>query len=142
MAGTSLAPAPTKFTGADPAAGQEILVTVPADEIWEVYGIVFTLVTDATVATRTPILIINDGAEEFYRQADGTGITASLTVKEEAARFFGTKPADLATVHFLALPELFLGPGFKIITSTTNIQAGDNYGAPIVIARRYKIEAN
>src|SRR4051794_36291420 len=66
-------------TGPDPAAGAEILVTVPAGKWWLLRALRFTLVTSATVANRRPALTIDDGATEWWRWRAGVDQAASLT---------------------------------------------------------------
>lgn len=54
------------IVGANPAAGAEVSETVPAGETWCLLGVRVTLVTSATVATRQPILTLDDGTNIFF----------------------------------------------------------------------------
>jgi len=126
-------------TGSDPAAGAEFSETIPAGKIWNLIAIAVAFVADATVASRTPEIIIDDGTNEILRLTDRTVITASQTRTLQANRF-GVLPADTATVHYFILPLGFeLPAGYRVRSVTTNLQAGDNYGAPKLIVDEYVI---
>lgn len=125
-------------SGSDPAAGAESTITVPAGEVWELIGFEVTLVTDATVANRRPRIVLDDGTTEFFRQAAGADITASLTTIVVGS---GASVASLAAgvAHIPLAPGVILGPSYRIRTLTLNLQAGDNYGVPVVFVRTPKV---
>jgi hypothetical protein len=123
-------------TGTDPAAGAEIVETVPAGKIWRLLSIRFALVTDATVASRRTHVIIDDGTSELFRVSGSTDQTASSTARFSLSPAFGTISNNASTNHF-PMPSIHLEPGFRIQTSTSNIQAGDNYGAPIMYVEEW-----
>lgn len=125
------------ITGTDPAAGAEISETVPTGARWKIVSIEFTLVTDATVANREPILTLDDGATEWFRSGPSAVIAATGTVRNVAAAF-GAPPAAVTNFRSILLPpDLVLSAGFRIRTSTTNLQAGDNYGAPVLLVTEW-----
>jgi len=135
-------PPPTTFTGTDPAAGAESIETVPATEAWDVSHYEITLVADATAISRDVDIIIDDGTNEFMRFIFNTSITQSQTVKIQIG-YFGkdTAPADTATTHYHVLPMariIEMGPSWRIRTLSVNLQSGDNFGAPIIIRKRWK----
>lgn len=113
--------------GADPAAGAEVSDTVPAGKVWRLRGMILTLVTDATAATRRVHVTLDDGTTVFYRRAANASQAASLTqnyvlaVGEQESAVRDTWTTD-------PLPEIDLPAGARIKTVTTNKQAGDNYG--------------
>ena len=128
----------TDVTGSNPAAGAEISVTVPTNEVWKFIGLTAQLVTDANVANRRVQL-------EF---ASGSGAWARcLSSVDQAASNFKNY-AFQATPHALtenvgnqisiAVPkDLILVAGDIINTWTVNIQAGDNWGAPLLRVEKF-----
>lgn len=118
------------ITGTNPAAGAEISETVPTGAAWRPLSLVATLVTDATVATRRAILIFDDGTLTHTRMPQNTTSTATQSVIlawhigsdiVSSGGTFGNAPL----ADHVRLPA-----GSRIMTSTNNIQAGDNWGAP------------
>lgn len=122
------------ITGADPAAGVEISETVPAGRAWELLAVRFTLVTSATAATRQVQLVLqNDSSVEFLRIAANVTQIASLTNSYNFAAGLGYERSALVQSHMVTgLPRLVLPGGYKITTVTASVQAGDNYGAPLL----------
>lgn len=124
-------------TGTDPAAGAEISETVPTNARWRLLAIRFTLVTDANVANRRPNLSLDDGTTEVARSLITADATAGATfhysyqmgVQSQAGsgNYFN---AHLCAQH--ALPG-----GFRIRTATTNLQVGDNFGAPQLLVEEW-----
>lgn len=128
---------PRIITGTDPAAGSEIVETVPTNARWRLYGIRFTLVTDATVATRRVTLNVDDGATVGLQLWNANGQTAGLTFLYESHQV-GHQAAAVSSREFIPLAAAIdLFQGWRILTSTVNIQAGDNYGAPILYVEEW-----
>jgi hypothetical protein len=119
------------IVGTDPAGGVEIVETVPTGARWRLRTFAFQIVASATVANRTPILTIDDGANVVWESANNTNITASQTAKFRAG--IGTGINTNGALDFLVpLPaELVLMAGWRIRTVTGALDAGDNYAAPI-----------
>ncbi len=116
--------------GTNPAAGAEITETVPANARWYLRALRATLVTDATVATRTVNFIIDDGTTTLVLLASAPTQAASLTYNYNV-RYAGFSSGLIGTDNFIPSPfELVLFQGWRFRTSTTNLQAGDNWGAP------------
>lgn len=131
------------LTGTDPAAGAEISETVPTGARWELTAIGFTLVSDATVATRRPNLFLDDGTlNDYFRSANPGTQTASSSNRYHfapsmplAAIVGGTSQlGGLITPHIMPA-------GHRIRTATNSLQAGDNYGSPTYVVREW-LEAN
>jgi hypothetical protein len=125
------------ITGTDPAAGAEVSETVPTNARWRLIAVQVTLVTDATVANRQPAIDLDDGALSFWRSGVGANQTASLTIRNnwgDAAGAFGSTGAPS---NGLLPRDIQLVGGFRIRTSTTNLQAGDNYGAPQMLVEEW-----
>lgn len=117
-------------TGADPAAGAEISQTVTAGQRWRLQAFTFTLVTDATVANRNVSIVLDDGADVFYRAGSNFNQVASTTVVYTASGH-GQLGSTLNNVVLIPLPQpCMLFQGWRIRTITGAIAAGDNFGAP------------
>lgn len=123
-------------TGADPAAGAEVLVTVPAGKRWLLRSIEVQLVTDATVANRRVRFLFDDGTTEFCRVAAFTDQTASQTFEYVAAPVGGLEYSR-SGVFLVPIPPLMLGPGHRVQTSTNGIVAGDDFGAPALLVQEW-----
>src|SRR5207244_1576597 len=122
--------------GADPAAGAEILDTVPANAQWRVIALRATLVTSAVVATRGPHLLFDDGANVFGRYSQSVAITASATwnidwgvSSPEAGNNFQEIKSNIAPV--------ILTPGWRIRTVTASLDAGDNWGPNVYLLEEW-----
>lgn len=118
------------ITGTDPAAGVEISETVPTNARWRLLGFRAPLVTSATVATRRVHLLIDDGTTTLLDLASGTSQAASLT-RNYNSNLTGL-PSIVDSEIFIQFPHdsILLAQGFRLRTSTTLFQAGDNWGAP------------
>ncbi len=141
MAGVSFSPIPGTVSTINPPANTEISESVPAGRVWSLSTIALTLVADATVANRDITVIIEDAAgNEIYRQTVVGSITASQTGKIFISKWGGSKPADAAPTFYLSLPnEIDIPAGYVIKTVTTGLQAGDDYGAPVIHVRDFSI---
>ena len=124
--------------GTNPAAGAEISETVPTNARWALRGLAAQLVTDATAGTRTVTLTIDDGATVLLQVISGTTQAVSLT---RNYRFVPNYPSVGNTVGtFIALPlpdPLYLLQGWRIITVTNALSAGDNWGAPQMLVEEW-----
>ena len=118
---------PLTYQQAAPSAGQEAKATVPGGQRWNVLGILGRLVTSATVANRVPTLTFSTGNSVFARIPAAVTVTAGLT------RYFMWYPeaqaANDGSVYQLPIPRLILDAGAIIATSTTGIDAGDQWDA-------------
>lgn len=124
-------------TGTDPAAGSEISETVPTGARWRVIAIRATLVADATVASRQVQFIFDDGTTDFFHFTSGTGQTASQTVKYDGAKLSNAQSTGQLEVSMSIPPDLILTGGMRFKTTTANLQAGDNWGAPVILVEEY-----
>jgi hypothetical protein len=96
-----------------------------------------SLVTDATVATRTVNFIIDDGATTLLNFPGVTTQAASLTRAYNVAEY-GFQPSAVGTDIFFYIPFLVrLFQAWRIRTSTTNLQAGDDWGAPQMMVEEW-----
>ena len=119
----------------DPAAGAEINITVPGRAAWEIMAVTFTLVTSSDVAIRTVSVSFDDGQHVFVRVAMPTTQSASLTWTYSLFAG-GDRQSILFGLLRQALPaDLVMLPGWRITTLTSNLQAADNFGAPVLYIR-------
>lgn len=123
--------------GADPAAGAEVLITVPAGARWRLYSIFATLVTDATVVDRWVRWVIDDGANTLWRLGNPIPQTAGTTRGHVAAAWGGLVTTTGGDVPTSVPPTILLSAGYRISTLTTGIVAGDNWGAPRVLVEEW-----
>ena len=120
------------ITGTDPAAGVEVVETVPTNTRWVLRGLRIGLTSDATVINRVVRLQLDDGANVFHQVPDiavqpaSSGYAYHYSLGGESRRGVG----DNAILSHL-LPQLQLFQGYRFATSTGSLQAGDNYTAPI-----------
>lgn len=116
--------------GTDPAAGSEILETVPARARWRLHHFGFTFVASGAVANRRPVLTIDDGLQVQWQTSSAIDVTAGQTAIYRAG--MGTPFFTWGTLRYhLPLPtELKLFAGANISTVTAAIDGADNYGAP------------
>ena len=125
------------ITGTNPAAGVEISETVPTNARWRLLAMAATYVADATVATRAPMLVFDDGTTEYMRIVPGVGITASQTI----ICTWGDVGDDSSTTGVLGMSvlpnKIFLPQAHRIRTVTNNLQAGDNWGAPQLLVEEW-----
>ena len=119
--------------GADPAAGAEVSVTVPGGAIWIVQSLVVALVNDATAISRTVHLTMDDGTTVFCRIGQADNQIAGQTNTYSWVRDFGGRRGLVVgqTIQN-GFPQLPLLSGMRIRTATVNLQAGDNFGAPVL----------
>lgn len=118
----------TLLTPANPPAGTEMTVTVPAGKIYIPISFYGVFIADATVATRVPRLQYRNGATVFAQVRGGVSIIAS-----GASAVFGNKnsvPLTLGTggIEF-TVPEIPVEAGEVIATAVQNLQAGDTWSA-------------
>jgi len=121
------------IVGTDPAVQVEIVETVPVRARWLLRSLIFALITDANVANRQVQLIIDDGTNIFYewRMHDNqeASETRAYNVARDGTAFHATE--DNQNRLHQRLPDLYMSAGFRFRTSTTLLQAGDNFGPGI-----------
>lgn len=116
-------------SNAAPVAGADWTYTVPAGQSLSVETLQFSLVTGVTVANRTVMVIIDDGANELWRWVSPVVQAATTTVEYVGAQSSVEYGAVRNGVEAFELPSIVLGPGYRVRTITTNIQATDQYSA-------------
>src|SRR5260370_20302352 len=117
------------ITGTTPAAGAEILETVPTSARWSLFTFKASLASNATVINRAPQFIIDDGANILF---DSIGITNQPAASVDTYMFTTVIPSQAFTAGAqpvgIQLP-FPLKQGFRIRSLTGNLQAGDQWNA-------------
>lgn len=125
------------IVGTDPAAGAESSETVPTNARWRVLNHRIALVTDATVANRTMQILIDDGTNTIYSLAANANQPASTTFTYHSFPAGAAGYASGNTLNVPIPPEIMLMGGSRLRTSTGNLQAGDNYGPPLILVEEW-----
>jgi hypothetical protein len=126
------------IVGTDPGATTEFAETVPTGARWEVLTVYNGLTTSAVAGTRTPRLILDDGSVEIARIANPLTIAQSdtnLFQWQAGATPDGTSDPDIG-IAVLPSPTILLA-GHRLRSSTGNMQAGDNWSAPVLTVREW-----
>lgn len=114
---------------ANPGAGTDWILTVPANTRWQIISFDSTLTTSATVANRNVQVAIDDGANSVWAHDVAAAIPAST-----AATIVGTSTSAptgvVTTIQSVTLPpNLILPAGFRIRSATQNLQATDQWSS-------------
>jgi hypothetical protein len=126
------------ISGTTPAAGAEIAESVPTGARWEVVAFGANLVTSATVANRQPALVLDDGANVFFRGPMNVNEVASGTFPNYWSQGLLVSTGAPNNVVNGSLPiNNRLGAGSRIRTITTAIQAGDQWGSVQYLVREW-----
>lgn len=118
------------ITGADPAAGAAMIVTVPAGVLWRFISMNVTLVTSGAGDPRNVHFFFDDGTNIYLRVTNDQGQAISLTQIYNVANGVHM---GFANPNIQSLPspsDLFLPAGHRIREGTFNFDSGDNWGAP------------
>jgi hypothetical protein len=113
----------------NPAAQTDFTITVPTGARWALRSLTATLTTDATVQTRVPTLVIDDGATTLFQMPYATGQTATLAYKyfwENLAYAVGLVGTNVYVPMPLPFPLL---AGWRVKSSTTLLGAADQWSA-------------
>jgi hypothetical protein len=125
---TAAAGAPSGFIEADPIVGAEINTGGKNFTIQKVQAIGFRLVTSATVATRIVVVNITQPSGGVLGLINSSSQTATLT--RDYVYFQLETSGGLSGTQIRAnLPPIGCQNGFAISTTTTALQAGDQFSA-------------
>ena len=138
LAATSTA-LPTIVTAgiADPAAGVELTVTVPASTVWELQGFRAIFTTSATVATREVSLQLDDGTNTFYKAVASGTQTASLARGYNFTDSGSSYQSTGGGNFMVGIGRPMIGAGYRLSTSVSNLQATDAWTACFFNYRRH-----
>jgi len=117
---------------ANPIAGADYVIVVPAGVNWIVRSLRFQLVTAVAVANRQVDLRIDDGAGHIFADLAAPAVqAASLTGLYTWAT--GLNPQSTNNIQQQGLPaEMRLAGGWRILTVTTAIQAADQFSGAAI----------
>lgn len=119
------------IVGTNPAAGVEIVETVPTNARWRLKTFNYTLVASGAAANRRPVLTIDDGANILWQSFSNVAQTAGQTAIYRAGIGTPFLLYDTLAYHLPLPVDLPLQGGYRIRTVTAAIDAGDDYAAPI-----------
>lgn len=115
----------------NPPAGQDWSITVPTNACWRVHSLTVTFFTSATVADRFVHVHYDDGAN-FLQSIDTVEVQPGSTTRVLHWSVIGADRAgtDATGVQYREIslpPQPLLYPGYRIFSSTHNIQPGDQF---------------
>lgn len=125
------------ITGADPAAGAEISTAVPTDARWRLTSIRALFTSDATVINRFPSLQLTNGTTVQSVYVNGVAQAASLGLFHDFKNTSNQHSSRNGTVNHVTDFPVLLAAGHVLQTSTLNIQAGDDWGAPQLLVEEW-----
>ncbi len=125
------------IAGTDPAAGAEISETVPTNARWRVVAMRFQLVTAVGGVDRRVFIEIDDGATILARFNGDQGQAAATTLSYNATAVGALAATGLTEVALVLPAPLLLFQGWRIRTLTSNLAAGDNFGAPRLLVEEW-----
>ena len=120
------------IVGTDPAAGWQIMETVPAGARWSLLALTATLATSAVVIDRMVMLRLDDGVQTWWMSVPSFLQPAGFTAPYNWA--IGVPARVSAPPGYIqdALPNrITLAAGWRFRTDTINMDVGDNWGAPV-----------
>jgi hypothetical protein len=126
------------ITGATPAAGSDIVETVPTGARWQLVSFHTTLTTSASVGNRTPQTRTMSPLVEVFRSANSNNIAASFTAHVTLAPNvgYGFNPTQL----YMTIPtpqDSVLLAGAQIQVICPGLAAGDQWSAPNYVVREW-----
>jgi hypothetical protein len=111
-----------------PAAGADWSFAVPANARWRLQFVVARLTTSAAVANRVPNLFVNDDTgTRVWSMAASAVIAASINAQFTCQAATPLTPQDTTYTIVVLPPNLTMGPNSVFGTSTTAIQAADQW---------------
>jgi hypothetical protein len=115
------------IVGTKPAVAAPISETVPAKAVWRLMAFRFDLYPGAEVASRTPLMVISDGANALIFIQTVNGIPAGQATSFSFGAGMGN---EVATVGVTSMPlpnDVYLGPGFNINVQSHLVQPTDYF---------------
>jgi len=106
--------------------GNTATFTVPGNWIFRLGGLSIRLITDATVADRTPYVKITENAIAIFESADPAKQLASKNVKYSYARHAKDTENSLINTANYGIPDFVVHGGTTFEFIVDNFQAGDS----------------
>ena len=118
--------------GATPAAGAEIIETIPTHLSWKIMGWKHTLTTGAALGARGTVLQIRDNNNAFMGEFPWASPVGPGVAQLQVANLntFVVTPVPNPGDYTLLPQEIIIPAGGSIRTVTTNLAAADQYSAP------------
>lgn len=131
-------------TGSAPAAGADILETVPAGKAWHLKSLKTSLLTEGTAGTRVVKLTVDNGVGVAQEFNTALSHAATLTCSYSWIEGWGTALGSSGVAGGSAIttglpPELILPAGCRINTLTVLIKPLDQYAAPMLYVVEYDL---
>src|SRR3990167_8338019 len=131
------------ITGTDPAAGLNFSEAVPTNARWDIRSIFFSFFASAIVASRNVNIDLGDGSNIFSRKSATVGGTASTQTAGETFRYTFARGID-ASLNATTLERQYPLPdigallqAYTIASNISNLQTGDNLGAPQYVVEEW-----
>lgn len=122
---------------ANPAPGNDPVIVVPGNQVWEVLALTGVLVTSAVVANRRPSVIVDDQTTTLTQVATGIVTAASLTTRYSFTRGYDLETgAAGAAVADPFLADTVIPAGFRLRFSTFGLDVGDQWSQVTAWIRR------
>jgi hypothetical protein len=125
------------ITGTQPAVGAEILEQVPQNLVWRLVYFSATLASSATAINRTARFRLQDGLSILGQFGVNTTQAASLTYRYTLAPGATSGYDGSDGIQISGSSPMELKTGQIITTKTVNLQAGDQWSAPIYVVREW-----
>lgn len=125
--------------GTTPAAGAEILETVPTGARWQVLAFRFVLTTNATVINRKVNFRVTLANTSFgFISANTNVLTAGLAGDFSVTPNVGYQNDAALSLFTIPMPQdTTLLAGAKLGTTTSALQAGDQFSSPRYLVREW-----
>jgi hypothetical protein len=125
------------ITGTTPAAGAEISETVPTNVRWNLIAFRAKLTTSAVAATRKPDLTIDDGVTILAQSGSNAAIVAINNATSTWCNSGYAGAINAAGDNMGPLPQIFLRGAYRIRTTTTALDVGDQWTAPQYLVQEW-----
>lgn len=127
-----------EVAGAEPAAGDELSITVPTGRVWHILGLSFQLVTGAAATARVVRIRYDGPSGVSFQSISGTTQADSLTRNYFIGRYGAIEDQTDNLSILVNMPnDMYIGEAGSILSSTTNIIAGDNYSTPTILVEEF-----
>lgn len=123
--------------GSLPAAGADILETVPTGAIWRLVSMNYSLVTGAAVANRLSGFVIDDGSNIVMNLGSQGNAVATNTYIYNAVNGANLINAAQPPTNWPIPRNFWMPAGYRMRTLTTNIQAADQFSAPNYVVEEF-----
>ena len=123
--------------GTAPGVGAEAQIVTPAGVQLRILSLTVTLVASAAVANRRFGLTSTFAGSPIHRSTATTDQTAGQTVAYDLDTYGGTLVVTSARMQVSLTSDMRLPASTVVRTSTTNLQAADQYGGMIVFTEQW-----